>query len=191
MIIMGLGNPGDAYAQTRHNVGFWCINKVARAHDIRLAKKHRLANYGEGTIGSERVVLVKPKTFVNRSGAAARYILERYRLGPESLLVVYDDMDLSVGRIRIRPQGSAAGHNGISSIVVDTGTQEFPRLRIGIGKPVDDGAIDHVLGRFSQAEATTMNKVIDVAVDAVECILREGVDSAMNTFNQRVTTADG
>ncbi|MBI4339913.1 MAG: aminoacyl-tRNA hydrolase [Chloroflexi bacterium] len=187
IIVIGLGNPGKEYAGTRHNVGFSCIDGLARLHRVALNQRRAHAVYGEGSIEGQPVVLAKPRTYVNRSGLAARYLLDRYRQPPSSLLVVYDDMDLPLGEIRLRPQGSAGGHNGLKSIIAELGTQEFPRLRIGIGHPPESDAVDHVLGAFSAQERAVARKTLDVAMEAVAWVAARGLDAAMNRFNQKQT----
>ena len=135
MLVVGLGNPGDRYRDTRHNVGFRCVDRIAGDHAIELSRRQRRALIGEGVIDGHPVVVARPRTFVNRSGEAVAYLLTRYAATPDRLLVVYDDMDLPLGKLRLRPSGSAGGHNGIKSIIDAVGTREFPRLRIGIGRP--------------------------------------------------------
>ena len=190
LVVIGLGNPGDTYANTRHNVGFRCINTLARKHGIRLTKRHKLANYGEGSIDGQTIILAKPKTYMNLSGKAIDYILARHNLTPDRLLVIYDDMDLPIRRVRLRPRGGPAGHNGIKSIISELNTEDFARLRIGIGKPVDQNTIDFVLSTFSADESQIMDDVMAWAVEAVEWTIRHGIESAMSNFNQRLTTAN-
>ena len=134
-IIFGIGNPGTKYQRTRHNVGFWCIDKLAQVHGIVIAKNTRLTDLGEGLIGESPAVLVKPKTFVNESGRAITSVLSRYRTKANRFIVVHDEMALPTGRLRIRPNGSHAGHNGVKSIISALGTQEFTRIKIGVGRP--------------------------------------------------------
>ncbi|MFC1935538.1 aminoacyl-tRNA hydrolase [Chloroflexota bacterium] len=183
MVVLGLGNPGRAYARSRHNVGFWCVNSLAREHAIRLEQRRRHAVLGKGSIMGEEVVLAKPRTYMNRSGVAARYLLDRYRLAPAALLVVHDDMDLPVGKLRIRTQGSSAGHNGIESIITELGTQQFPRLRIGIGHLEGQDAIPFVLGPFTMEEAKVIGEAVDRAVEAVAWVAQHGLEAAMNRYN--------
>ncbi|MEE2700757.1 MAG: aminoacyl-tRNA hydrolase [Chloroflexota bacterium] len=190
LVVIGLGNPGDTYANTRHNVGFRCINTLARKHGIPLTQRHKLANYGEGSIEGQTIILVKPKTYMNLSGKAISYILARHNLTPDRLLVVYDDMDLPIRRVRLRPRGGPAGHNGIKSIISELNTEDFARLRIGIGKPVDQNTIDFVLSAFSNEESQIMDDVMAWAVEAVEWTIRHGIESAMGNFNQRLTAAN-
>ena len=183
-VIVGLGNPGTEYTDTRHNLGFWCLDLLARAHSITLSRRHRSALLGEGVIQGHRVALVKPRTFVNRSGAAASYLLARYRIPPERLLVIYDELELPLGKIRLRPEGGAGGHNGIKSIIETIGTPAFPRLRIGIGRPpagVDP--VEYVLGTMAADERERAGQAVERAADAVVAALVDGVPAAMNRFN--------
>jgi PTH1 family peptidyl-tRNA hydrolase len=184
MVIVGLGNPGGEYAQTRHNVGFWCVDILAKEHSIALGRRHRTALVGEGVIAGSRVALAKPRTYMNLSGEAVRYLLARYRVSPRQLLVIYDDMDLPLGKLRLRPSGSAGGHNGIKSIIQATGSQEFPRIRIGIGRPAE-GLVgrEHVLGHMSSEERKAAEDAVRRAAEAVAFILTEGIEAAMNRFN--------
>ncbi|MCH8206947.1 MAG: aminoacyl-tRNA hydrolase [Chloroflexi bacterium] len=183
-IIVGLGNPGPEYAATRHNIGFHCVDRIAAEHGIRLTRRHRSALLGEGEIEGRRIVLARPRTFVNRSGQAVTYLLARYRLSPSELLVVYDDMELPSGKIRLRARGSAGGHNGIKSIVQAVGSQDFPRLRIGIGRPpADSDSVEYVLGTPADEERAAADDAIKLAVAAVASVVTEGLDVAMNRFN--------
>ena len=181
---MGLGNPGSKYADTLHNVGFRCVDLLAEQHGARpvAGSKHYVAE--ATTIGVTSVALAKPMTFVNKSGLAVREIAKKYGLEPSEILVVYDDMDLDAGVLRIRPKGGSGGHNGIKSIIDCMSTREFPRVRIGVGRPPRGGAVQHVLGRASKADAQLIEEGIERAADAVLAILAEGVDEAMNRFNR-------
>lgn len=184
MIVVGLGNPGPKYAETRHNAGFWCIDQLAKEHSIKLERKHKTAIIGEGFIGGKRVVLVKPRTFVNLSGEAVRYLLARYRVKPKDILVVYDDINLPPGKLRLRTGGSAGGHNGIKSIIEATGTQEFPRMRVGVGKQADgENQIQHVIGRIPPDERKAIDESVERVVQSVSTLLTEGMDVTMNKFN--------
>ncbi len=184
LVVVGLGNPGPQYAHTRHNVGFWCIDRLASSHAIDVRRRHRTSLIGEGTIGDTRVVLAKPRTFVNRSGEAVRYLLARYRVSPGDVLVVCDDVALDPGKIRLRPGGSAGGHNGLKSIIEALGTPQFPRLRVGIGRPADGGdQIGFVVGTMSQAEQQIADDAVACAAEAVAATLADGIERAMNRFN--------
>ena len=184
LVVVGLGNPGPQYTHTRHNIGFWCIDRLAADHAIDVKRRHRASLIGEGTIGDSRVVLAKPRTFVNRSGEAVRYLLARYRVSPEDVLVVCDDIALDPGKIRLRTGGSAGGHNGLKSIVEALGTQQFPRLRVGIGRPADGGdQIAFVVGTMTQAERQVAHAAVACAAEAVVATLADGIERAMNRFN--------
>ena len=191
IIVLGLGNPGSAYAGSRHNVGYRCVDILSKQYGIRLDQRRRHAVLGEGAIEGEPVVLARSRTYMNLSGIAARYLLDRYRLPLSSLLAIYDERDLPVGQIRIRPGGSSAGHNGANSIIDELASQDFPRLRIGIGQPVQQDPVDFVLGRFTPQESEVVEETLTRAAEAVTWIVRCGIDAAMNKFNQRVQdTAD-
>ena len=183
-LVVGLGNPGDRYRDTRHNVGFRCVDRIAGDHAIELSRRQRRALIGEGVIDGHPVVVARPRTFVNRSGEAVAYLLTRYAATPDRLLVVYDDMDLPLGKLRLRPSGSAGGHNGIKSIIDAVGTREFPRLRIGIGRPA--GGVDqvgHVLGTMPPGDRAQVDEAIERAACAVVSVISEGMTEAMNRFN--------
>ena len=183
-VLVGLGNPGQTYAGTRHNVGFWCIRRLAEEASISLSRRSPKAVVGEGSLAGRPAVLAMPRTYVNASGEAIRYLIDRYRPLPEDFLVIYDDMDLPPGRIRLRKRGSAGGHNGMKSIVQAMGTLDFGRLRIGVGRP-DEGEsdIDHVLGEMTPEESKAVDSAVDTAVEAVKCLLKDGYDTAMNRYN--------
>ena len=183
-IVVGLGNPGDRYSGTRHNVGFWCVDRIAADHAIDISRRQRRVLVGEGVISGNPVVVARPRTYVNRSGEAVEYLLARYSVSPRQLLVVYDDMDLPLGKLRIRPTGNTGGHNGVKSIVDAVGTREFPRLRIGIGRPSDGvGQIDHVLGAMSPDDMKEMDHAVERAASAVRSLVSDGITEAMNKFN--------
>ena len=183
-LVVGLGNPGGQYARTRHNVGFWCLDRLAGESSIPISKRHRLAVLGEGEIGGQAVALAKPRTFVNESGRAVTSLMARYRARIDDLLIVYDDMDLSPGKMRLRPQGGPGGHNGMRSIIEALGTQKFARLRIGIGRPAhDDDDVGHVLGTMPSDDRELVGQAIERAAQAIVCLLTEGVDEAMSRFN--------
>lgn len=183
-IILGFGNPGKDYERTRHNVGFWCIDRLADKHSIRTMKNHRLVDAAEGAIEGHRVVLAKPKTYVNNGGQAVTSLFTRYRAKAENLIVVYDEMALPSGKLRIRSRGSHGGHNGMKSIIGAVGTQEFVRLRIGIGRPESQvGDIDHVLSKPTADEFKAIDEGIDRAIEAITMMMTDDVDQAMNTYN--------
>src|SRR3990170_5536544 len=190
-LIVGLGNPGPPYAHNRHNVGYWCVNRLARLHGITL-KARRLAALGEGKIGARPVVLVKPRTYVNSSGHAVAAALKHAGIPPHRLLVIYDDLDLPAWRLRIRSGGSHGGHNGLRSIIGAVGSKDFPRLRIGIGRPHVDGepvwdpdvVAVWVLSDPTPQEAETLQGAVARAAEAVELLVTEGVEAAMNRYNK-------
>ena len=183
-IVIGLGNPGREYAQTRHNVGQWCVDRLAELHSIGRFRRTRLADVADGTIGGRRVVLAKPRTYVNESGRAVTSLMAKYRAAPGDLLVVYDEMDLPAGSIRLRARGGSGGHNGMKSIIDAAGTQEFARLRIGVGRPARSGdEVGHVLGAMARDERARVDDAVSRAAEAVEAVLSDGVDEAMNRFN--------
>ena len=185
-IIVGLGNPGNEYANTRHNVGFRCVNRIARDHDIRFSIKKRRAHSGVGEVGGQQVALAKPRTYMNNSGDGVRYLLERFSAEPSDLVVIYDDMDLSVGKVRIRAGGSAGGHKGMASIIQTTGTHGIVRIRVGIGRPQRGlDSIEHVLTSFLPEEEARINDAISHVAEAVVLLLGEGVEAAMGRFNNR------
>ena len=183
-VIVGLGNPGNEYIGTRHNVGFWCVNHLADANSISLSDRRRKVVVGAGTIAGMHVVLAKPRTFVNRSGEAIAYLLARYKVSPGNLLVIHDDMDLPLGKLRLRPGGSAGGHKGMKSIIQATGTQDFPRLKMGIGRPLEGmDEIGHVLGGMTGEESEIVERAVELATQAVVAMLTEGITQAMNRYN--------
>lgn len=183
-LVIGLGNPGKEYAATRHNVGHWCIDRLAEVHSIGRFRRTRLAEVADGTIGGRRVVLAKPRTYVNESGRSVTSLMTKYRAAPGDLLVVYDEMDLSVGSIRLRARGGSGGHNGMRSIIDAVGTQEFARLRIGVGRPARSGdEVGHVLGSMPRDERAKVDEAVSRAAEAIEGVLRDSVVEAMNRFN--------
>ena len=184
LLVVGLGNPGPRYTSTRHNVGFRLIDLLAKRAGIRLSERRAKAVLGRGRLSGHDVVLAKPRTFMNNSGEGIEYLMSRFGGHPSDLLVVYDEMALPVGRIRLRPSGSHAGHNGIRSIILAVQTEDFPRLRIGVGQPSGCGeSIPHVLGRFSKEEEPIVARALKDAAAAVECMLEENIDIAMNRYN--------
>lgn len=183
-LIVGLGNPGIEYAATRHNVGFDMLTYLGDRYDIMLRSKEGRAVVGKGFIGGQKVILAQPQTYMNNSGESVRALMDFYKLDEEDLIVICDDINLGVGQIRIRPKGSAGGHNGIKSIIQHIGTQEFTRLRIGVGgKPEGGDLVKHVLGRFSREEDGMLRDVFALAEEGLTEILAEDVASAMNRVN--------
>jgi PTH1 family peptidyl-tRNA hydrolase len=185
-LVTGLGNPGEEYKFTPHNLGFLVIDRLAESNAIRVSRKENMSLVGLGTIRQKRVALAKPQTYMNLSGPSVQGLLERYGLKPDRLLLVYDELDLPWGSLRIKPKGSAAGHNGIKSVIASLGTSEFPRLRIGIrpDHPVEHGA-RFVLGQFKRAQKQEMEEAVARAAEAVESILAEGVEKSMAVYNRR------
>lgn len=184
-VIVGLGNPGEQYLKHRHNVGFQVVSYLAERHGLRFDDKQHKARIAGGLIAGQRVVLAKPFTYMNDSGQAVAALVRWYKIDPASeLLVIYDELDLPFGTIRLRASGSAGGQNGMKSIIQQLGTQQFPRLRVGIGRPPAGGqAKDHVLNNWSRAEAEQLPELYARVADAVETVLREGLTLAMTRFN--------
>ena len=187
LIVVGLGNPGPKYAKGRHTIGAESLKHVASRAKIELDQRNRYSEFGKVDLGDHSLILARPRTFMNESGVAVSYLLNRFHCPPTSLLIVYDDLNLSVGRIRIRPRGSSGGHKGIESIIREIGTSEFPRLRIGIGRPnprVDQVA--YVLSPFAVGEGPIFQEVFSLVSEAVVCIQELGLEIAMNRFNSLV-----
>ncbi|QKD82181.1 aminoacyl-tRNA hydrolase [Thermoleptolyngbya sichuanensis A183] len=192
-LIVGLGNPGAKYDRTRHNVGFMLVDELARSWQINLADHKKFQGiFGEGTgPHRDKIRLLKPQTYMNLSGQSIRAVVDWYKLSPESVLVVYDDMDLPLGRLRLRLSGSPGGHNGMKSIISHLGTQNFPRLRIGIGKPKtvapeDKDTVSHVLGQFSKAETEILTEVLRLCEAAIALSLQQSTEKAMSLYNNRI-----
>ncbi|MBP3337568.1 MAG: aminoacyl-tRNA hydrolase [Clostridia bacterium] len=183
-LIAGLGNPGAKYDNTRHNIGFIAINYLAAKHNINVNKIKFKGVLGEGTIAGEKVIILKPQTFMNLSGESIAEVMNFYKLKPEELIVLHDDVSLDCGRLRIRKKGSDGGHNGLKSIIYQTKSDVFNRIKIGVGaKPAEWDLADWVLGKFTDSDIKILSKTIENAADAVEEIIRRGADSAMNKFN--------
>ena len=182
--IVGLGNPGAKYAGTRHNAGFSVIDELAERHKIKMDTNKHKAIIGKGIINGEKVILSMPQTFMNLSGESVRSIMDFYKLTVDDLIVVYDDIDLDVGKLRIRERGSAGGHNGMKNIIQHVGSQDFVRVRVGVGhKPDKMDLADYVLSRFGRDELPMMRESCGRACDAVTVILADGAVAAMNNFN--------
>jgi PTH1 family peptidyl-tRNA hydrolase len=182
-MIVGLGNPGDEYADTRHNTGFKVIDLLAESLGIDVRKKKFGARFGMGELAGEKLILLKPWQFMNLSGQAVSTTMGFYKLSVSNLLVVTDDMDLQTGRIRLRSKGSAGGHNGLADVIDKLGTNEFARCRVGIGHGSDEEAVDYVLDKPSETERPLLVGAIDRARDAVLCWIEFGIETAMNKFN--------
>jgi PTH1 family peptidyl-tRNA hydrolase len=184
-VIVGLGNPGEEYAKTRHNIGFQCLNELARRHNLSFDAKIAKSRVAIGQIAGQRVALAKPFTYMNVIGQAAVGLCQWYKVAPsEQLLVVYDDLDLPFGVLRLRERGSAGTHNGMKSVVAQLGTQVFPRVRVGIGQgPPGRDAASYVLGRFTREEQAGLPEIHSRTADAIETIVRDGFMAAMNRYN--------
>ena len=183
-IIAGLGNPTREYEKTRHNVGFEVIDVLADMLGTTVEEKKFKGCYGRGIIGGEKVLLLKPQTFMNLSGESIRAAADFYKVDPEHIIIIYDDISLDVGQLRIRKKGSAGGHNGIKNIIAHLGTQEFPRIKVGVGdKPKKMDLADYVLSRFSKEDRAAMDDAFKEAAKAVEVMITDGMDTAMNQFN--------
>jgi peptidyl-tRNA hydrolase, PTH1 family len=185
-LIVGLGNPGEEYARTRHNIGFQCVNLVARRHNLDFDGKRAKARVAEGQIAGQRVVLAKPFTYMNLVGQSIVGLCQWYKVQPaQQLLLIYDDLDLPFGVLRLRERGSAGTHNGMKSVIGQLGSQVFPRIRFGVGQgPPGRDAARYVLGRFTRDEETQLPALQARVADAVEVILREGFTVAMNRYNR-------
>ncbi len=183
-LIAGLGNPGRDYAGNRHNVGFRCVNRLAATHSLSFSRRQKRANVAMGPIGGRSVILVKPRTFMNKSGGPIAALTRFYRVPLDRVLVVYDDLDLPLGTTRLRPSGGAGGHRGVRSVINQLGCRDFPRLRVGIGRPPGrmDPA-DYVLQDFSREEEHLLDETLEQATAAIETWLAEGVDEAMTRYN--------
>jgi PTH1 family peptidyl-tRNA hydrolase len=184
-LIVGLGNPGEEYAGTRHNVGYQVANRLAKRIRAEFKTKSADARIAEGTLGTTRVAIARPGTFMNDSGHSVRRLLQRYRLAPKDLLVVYDDIDLPLGRIRIRPSGGPGTHNGMRSVVAEIESESFPRVRLGIRPEDDPGDLaDHVLSPFGDGEKEQAEQMVARATEAIEVLVRDGIERAMERFNR-------
>ncbi len=185
IVIVGLGNPTNKYNGTRHNVGFDAVDKIAEDYGIELGVYKYKALCGKGSIGGEKVFLMKPQTFMNNSGEAVREAMNFYKFDPENdMIVIYDDINLSVGKLRIRAKGGAGGHNGVKSIIAHSGTEKFKRIRIGVGeKPVYMDLADYVLGHFSRGDRKLIDDAMDDVSDAVSIMIENDINAAMNKYN--------
>lgn len=190
-IIVGLGNPGKQYAHTRHNVGFDMIDILADKYNISVDIKKHKALCGKGMIGGQKVVLAKPQTFMNLSGESVRELVDFYKIDPEEeLIVIYDDISLEPGQLRVRPKGSAGGHNGIKNIIAHLGTQVFKRVKVGVGeKPKGYDLADYVLGHFSKEDRMLMEDAFGRAAEAAVCMMNDSMEHAMNQYNKKIERA--
>ncbi|MEA1872684.1 MAG: aminoacyl-tRNA hydrolase [Chloroflexota bacterium] len=189
-LIVGLGNPGKTYAHNRHNVGFRCLNYFARLHSIRFDHKQCRARVGLAEVRDEKLLLAKPRTFVNLSGNPVACLVHKHAIPLSDLLVIYDDLDLPLGKIRLRQSGGSGGHKGMNSIISALGSEVFPRIRVGIGRPQgekqpanEDAIVNYVLSDFSPQEEATIKPVIIKVSEAIDCFLTEGIEAAMSKFN--------
>lgn len=181
-LIVGLGNPETKYDGTRHNIGFQAIDYIANKYNIQVNRIKFKGIFGEGFINGTKVILLKPTTYMNLSGESIREVVDFYKLSNEEIIIIYDDVSLDVGRLRIREKGSAGGHNGIKSIISHLSTDIFPRIKIGVGQPKGD-LVSHVLGKFTKEENEILEESIEVASLAIETIIKDDVKNAMNKFN--------
>ncbi len=189
-LIVGLGNPGKNYAHNRHNIGFRCLNYFARLHSIRFERRQCQSRVGFGEVGGEKLLLAKPRTFVNASGKAVGCLASKYGVHLNDLLVIYDDLDLPLGKIRLRRSGGSGGHKGMKSIISALGSEDFSRIRVGIGRPKveelsnnEDVVVNYVLSNFTPQEERLIKPVIARVAEAVDCFLTQGIEVAMSKFN--------
>jgi PTH1 family peptidyl-tRNA hydrolase len=190
-LVAGLGNPGEKYAATPHNMGFLAVDRLAARHAIRVTRPECHSLTGQGTIAGKPVILAQPQTFMNLSGVAVKPLLAKYEIPVDRFLVIYDELDLPWGSVRIKPGGSAAGHNGAKDLIAKLGTQEFARIRLGVhpGHPLSGGA-DYLLSRISRRQNETLDAFIDLAADAAESVIAEGVALSMTRFNRRAQSSN-
>lgn len=184
-LIVGLGNPGKEYAESRHNIGFRCINKLARRYDISLTQRGSQSHFGTGEIEGKRVVLVKPRTFMNLSGTAVKLMKQRFKVLTDDIWVIHDDLDLPLGKVRISQGGGSGGHKGVDSIITDLGSRDFPRIKVGIGRPPEGSqdAVEYVLGHFTGDDRSIMENALKTVNEVIPCLLVEGIAMAMNKYN--------
>ena len=184
-LLVCLGNPGKEYANTRHNIGFLAADALEKRTGVKFNKLKYRALTGEVNLGGQRVLVVKPQTYMNLSGEAVKLAGGFYKIPPERILVLYDDVSLPLGKLRIRGSGSAGGHNGIKNIIAHLGTDAFPRIKVGVGAPegADRDLVDWVIGNFTQSQRKVVDEAIDRALDAAECVIERGVSEAQNRFN--------
>jgi PTH1 family peptidyl-tRNA hydrolase len=191
-LIVGLGNPGRGYASSLHNLGFMCVNHFARTHGIRFDKKQGKARTGLGEVAGNKVVVARPHTYMNQSGQAVSRLVRKFNISLDDLLIIYDDLDLPLGKIRIRPGGSAAGHKGVESIITELGSQDFPRIRVGIGRPIittgstgitDADIVTYLLSDLPTEEKRAITHILPRVSEAILCLLSEGLTVAMSKYN--------
>ncbi len=187
-LIVGLGNPGRSYARNRHNIGFICLNRFARTQGIKFDKKKGLARIGTGKVDDSEVVLARPQTFMNNSGRSLSRLIKKFDIDLDDLIVIHDDLDLPLAKIRISRGSGSGGHKGINSIIQELGTQDFIRIRVGVGRPdkpeiSEDDIIAYVLSDFAPAEKRAIDKIVPQVSEAILCLLKEGLTPAMNKYN--------
>jgi len=191
-LIVGLGNPGRGYANNLHNLGFMCVNHFARTQGIRFDKKQAKSRIGIGEVAGGKVVVARPQTYMNLSGQAVSRLIKKFNISLDNLLVIHDDLDLPLGKIRIRLGGGSAGHKGVESIISELGSQDFPRIRVGIGRPIfttgsteitDADIVTYLLSELPLEEKRTITQVLPIVTEAVLCILTKGLAAAMNKYN--------
>jgi PTH1 family peptidyl-tRNA hydrolase len=186
-LIVGLGNPGQRYVHNRHNVGFQCVDQLARTHGLTFTKRQSRGWLAFGEIDERAIILLKPRTFMNDSGRSVAPVARFYRVPTARLMVIFDELDLDLGSVRLRPKGGSGGHKGMRSVIAELGSQDFPRMRIGIGRPpgrMDPS--DYVLQNFREDERPIIEEIYDWTVSAVECWLRDGIEIAMTNFNRLI-----
>lgn len=190
-LIVGLGNPGKQYENTRHNVGFDAVDLLVDEYRVPSSGKQHKAMYGKGVIAGQKVILAKPLTYMNLSGESVRALVDYYKIDPEEeLIVIYDDISLEPGQLRVRPKGSAGGHNGIKNIIAHLGTQVFKRVKVGVGeKPKGYDLADYVLGRFSKEDRILMEDAFGRAAEAAVCMMNDSMEHAMNQYNKKIERA--
>ena len=184
-LLVCLGNPGKQYENTRHNIGFLAADALEKRYDVKINKLRYRALTGEVRIGGQRVLVIKPQTYMNLSGEAVKLAGGFYKIPPEHVLVISDDVALPLGKLRIRAGGSAGGHNGLKNIIAHLGTDQFPRIRVGVGAPAhpDHEMVDWVIGNFTPQERKTVDAAVEKALDAAECLIEKGVQEAQNRYN--------
>ncbi|ADK17183.1 MULTISPECIES: aminoacyl-tRNA hydrolase [Clostridium] len=188
-LIVGLGNIGTKYQHTRHNIGFDAVDLISSKYNIPINREKFKGTYGEGIIADNKVMLLKPSTYMNLSGESVIEAANFFKIKSSNIIIIYDDIDLEIGRIRIRKHGSAGGHNGIKSVIANLGTDVFPRIKVGIGQPKGD-LVSHVLGKFDINERNDIEKVLETSADVLECLINCGVEEAMNKFNGLKISSD-
>lgn len=185
-LVVGLGNPEPDYSRTRHNMGFDVVNRLAQKYNIEFNKKNFDAIYGSGIIEGEKTILLKPQTYMNLSGKAVIQYVNFYKIPLENVIVIYDDMDTEIGKIRVRSKGGPGSHNGMKSMVNELNSKEFPRIRVGIGKPKEEyDKINYVIGQIPSEEYIQLQETVNLTVEAITCYIKNGIDNAMNKYNAK------